>query len=213
VEMHEANAGIHRHEQCMHKRCRDAEDAALDAVIQDLGNRGASWSRLISESVQREMHKRTASEQLAGNGGSKSKAARQRQDTAAHTPQKGYRSKRSKPDEAVGVVSKRGAHHMPRDQDAGQELIEDCRYGMACRRRFDRGDRRCRYRHTEVPERATASDGSADGSAAARRSLTVTLDTHMQRRCKFGAKCKKSGCLFQHPPARQHLFQMASERK
>ena len=79
-----------------------AEDAALDAVIQDLGNRGASWSRLISESVQREMHKRTASEQLAGNGGSRSNAARHRQDTA-HTPQKGNRAKRSKPNEAVGV--------------------------------------------------------------------------------------------------------------
>lgn len=31
VEMCEANAGIARHEQCMHKRCKDAEDAALDA--------------------------------------------------------------------------------------------------------------------------------------------------------------------------------------
>jgi hypothetical protein len=211
VEMCEANAGIARHEQCMLKRCKDAEDAALDAVIQDLGKRGASWSRLISESVQREMHKRMASEQLAGNGGSRSNAARQRQDTAAHTPQKGYRSKRSKPNEAVGVVS-RGAQHMPRDQFADQAMVEECRYGIACRYRLERGARRCRFRHTqeqEIPERATSNEGNAN----ARRSLTITLDTHMQRKCKFGARCNKSGCLFKHPPARQQLFQTASERK
>jgi hypothetical protein len=210
VEMHEANVGIARHEQCVHKRCKDTEDAALDAVIQDLGKRGASWSRLISESVQREMHKRMASEQLAGNSTLKSNAPRQRQDIA-HTPQKGNRRKRSKPNEAVGAESK-GTHRMPRDQAADQAMVEECRYGMACRYRLERGARRCSFRHTqehEISERATTSDGNA----TARRSLTITLDTRMQRKCKFGAKCNKSGCLFKHPHTRQQLFQTASERK
>ena len=55
VEKNEANAGTARLEQCMHKRCKDAEDAAVHAVIHDIGKRGSSKQNVPSYQQQIEL--------------------------------------------------------------------------------------------------------------------------------------------------------------